>query len=153
MRQQPSFISAQNTDSKFIYLVFIVVAFGGLSSSVTRWLSKVPSWLTTFAPADALTMKEEAWNAFPECKSGYQSKICCSGDFLLTASADKQSSFLAYYFCTSRCSHHERGSLGMHSQNAKQVASLKFVARGDFLLTASADKRKSLGIGLSSDGI
>ncbi|XP_040993124.1 uncharacterized protein LOC121239847 isoform X3 [Juglans microcarpa x Juglans regia] len=100
MRQQPSFISAQNTDSKFIYLVFIVVAFGGLSSSVTRWLSKVPSWLTTFAPADALTMKEEAWNAFPECKSGYQSKICCSGDFLLTASADKSYIGRVFWSCS-----------------------------------------------------
>ncbi|XP_035541073.1 uncharacterized protein LOC109015196 isoform X2 [Juglans regia] len=28
----------------------------------------------------------------------------------------------------------------MHSQNANQVTSLKFVARGDFLLTVSADK-------------
>ncbi|KAF5480926.1 hypothetical protein F2P56_001629 [Juglans regia] len=53
--------------------------FSPLSSSYRpHGISKVPSWLTTFAPADALTMKEEAWNAFPECNSGYQSKICCS---------------------------------------------------------------------------
>ncbi|KAK9280189.1 hypothetical protein L1049_014137 [Liquidambar formosana] len=44
--------------------------------------SKVPSWLTTFAPADALVMKEQAWNAYPRCKS----VIKCSyfTKFLLT---------------------------------------------------------------------
>lgn len=33
--------------------------------------SKAPSWLRTFAPADALVMQEEAWNSYPRCKSGY----------------------------------------------------------------------------------
>ncbi|KAK4764676.1 hypothetical protein SAY86_025766 [Trapa natans] len=31
--------------------------------------SKAPSWLTTFAPADALILQEEAWNAYPRCKT------------------------------------------------------------------------------------
>lgn len=41
-----------------------------ISYSCNSLCSKVPSWLTTFAPADALIMQEEAWNAFPKCKSG-----------------------------------------------------------------------------------
>ena len=41
-----------------------------ISYSCNSYCSKVPSWLTTFAPADALIMQEEAWNAFPRCKSG-----------------------------------------------------------------------------------
>lgn len=32
--------------------------------------SKAPTWLSKFAPADALVMQEEAWNAYPRCKSG-----------------------------------------------------------------------------------
>ncbi|KAL3334182.1 hypothetical protein AABB24_030772 [Solanum stoloniferum] len=46
--------------------------------------SKAPSWLTTFAPADALVMQEEAWNACPKCrsvvKSPYFSKLFMSID-------------------------------------------------------------------------
>lgn len=41
-----------------------------ISYSCNSYCSKVPSWLTTFAPADSLIMQEEAWNAFPKCKSG-----------------------------------------------------------------------------------
>lgn len=32
--------------------------------------SKAPAWLTAFAPADALILQEEAWNAYPRCKTG-----------------------------------------------------------------------------------
>lgn len=32
--------------------------------------SKAPRWLTTFAPSDALILQEEAWNAYPRCKTG-----------------------------------------------------------------------------------
>ena len=32
--------------------------------------SKAPAWLSKLAPADALVMQEEAWNAYPRCKSG-----------------------------------------------------------------------------------
>ncbi|XP_048424883.1 phosphatidylinositol transfer protein 2-like isoform X2 [Pyrus x bretschneideri] len=38
---------------------------GHYSSKIYRLQSKAPSWLTTFAPADALIMQEEAWNAHP----------------------------------------------------------------------------------------
>ncbi|KAF4354626.1 hypothetical protein F8388_009617 [Cannabis sativa] len=43
---------------------------GQYTSKVYHLQSKVPTWLTTFAPADALIMKEEAWNAYPRCKTG-----------------------------------------------------------------------------------
>ncbi|KDP44117.1 hypothetical protein JCGZ_05584 [Jatropha curcas] len=39
------------------------------TSKVYRLQSKAPTWLTTFAPADALIMQEEAWNAYPRCKT------------------------------------------------------------------------------------
>ncbi|KAI4373514.1 hypothetical protein MLD38_011633 [Melastoma candidum] len=42
---------------------------GQYTSKVYRLQSKVPSWLTTFAPADALILEEEAWNAYPRCKT------------------------------------------------------------------------------------
>lgn len=42
---------------------------GHYTSKVYRLQSKVPAWLTTFAPADALILQEEAWNAFPRCKT------------------------------------------------------------------------------------
>lgn len=32
--------------------------------------SKAPAWLSKLAPAHALVMQEEAWNAYPRCKSG-----------------------------------------------------------------------------------
>ncbi|KAL5581184.1 hypothetical protein UlMin_013626 [Ulmus minor] len=45
---------------------------GRYTSKVYHLQSKVPSWLTTFAPADALVMQEEAWNAYPKCKTVIQ---------------------------------------------------------------------------------
>lgn len=42
---------------------------GHYTSKVYRFQSKIPSWITTFAPADALLLQEEAWNAYPKCKS------------------------------------------------------------------------------------
>ncbi|XP_048234011.1 phosphatidylinositol transfer protein 1 isoform X3 [Ricinus communis] len=39
------------------------------TSKVYRLQSKAPTWLTAFAPADALIMQEEAWNAYPRCKT------------------------------------------------------------------------------------
>ncbi|CAL5426569.1 unnamed protein product [Camellia sinensis] len=38
-------------------------------SKIYRLQSKVPAWLTAFARKDALVMQEEAWNAYPRCKS------------------------------------------------------------------------------------
>nr|KAJ0222133.1 hypothetical protein LSAT_V11C200059530 [Lactuca sativa] len=42
---------------------------GRYTSKVYRLQSKAPTWLSTFAPTDALTMQEEAWNAYPKCKT------------------------------------------------------------------------------------
>ncbi|OVA09916.1 Phosphatidylinositol transfer protein [Macleaya cordata] len=42
---------------------------GQYTSKVYHLQSKVPTWLTTFAAADALLMQEEAWNAYPRCKT------------------------------------------------------------------------------------
>lgn len=42
---------------------------GHYTSKVYRLQSKVPTWLTAFAPADALILQEEAWNAYPRCKT------------------------------------------------------------------------------------
>lgn len=42
---------------------------GHYTSKVYSFQSKIPSWLTTFASADSLLLKEEAWNAYPKCKS------------------------------------------------------------------------------------
>ncbi|XP_028106924.1 phosphatidylinositol transfer protein 2-like isoform X2 [Camellia sinensis] len=38
-------------------------------SKIYKLQSKVPAWLTAFARKDALVMQEEAWNAYPRCKS------------------------------------------------------------------------------------
>ncbi|KAK4717861.1 hypothetical protein R3W88_016199 [Solanum pinnatisectum] len=45
--------------------------FGGgqYTSKFYHLQSIAPSWLTTFAPADALVIQEEAWNAYPKCRS------------------------------------------------------------------------------------
>ncbi|GAV62095.1 IP_trans domain-containing protein, partial [Cephalotus follicularis] len=43
---------------------------GRYTSKIYRFQSKAPAWLTTFAPKDALVMEEEAWNAYPRCKTG-----------------------------------------------------------------------------------
>ncbi|KAK9940226.1 hypothetical protein M0R45_016896 [Rubus argutus] len=50
---------------------------GQYTSKVYRLQSKAPTWLTTFAPADALIMQEEAWNAYPRCKTDCGSSIIC----------------------------------------------------------------------------
>ncbi|XP_047971690.1 phosphatidylinositol transfer protein 2-like isoform X2 [Salvia hispanica] len=42
---------------------------GQYTLKIYRLQSKAPTWLTAFAPADALVMQEEAWNAYPRCKS------------------------------------------------------------------------------------
>ncbi|GMH07125.1 hypothetical protein Nepgr_008965 [Nepenthes gracilis] len=41
------------------------------TSKLYRFQSKIPSWITAFAPLDALVLQEEAWNAYPRCKSGF----------------------------------------------------------------------------------
>ncbi|XP_021734186.1 phosphatidylinositol transfer protein 1-like [Chenopodium quinoa] len=46
-----------------------LIGKGHYTSKVYSFQSKIPSWLTTFAPADSLLLKEEAWNAYPKCKS------------------------------------------------------------------------------------
>ncbi|XP_040993272.1 phosphatidylinositol transfer protein 1-like isoform X2 [Juglans microcarpa x Juglans regia] len=43
---------------------------GRYTSKVYRLQSKVPAWLRKFAPPHALDMQEEAWSAYPRCKSG-----------------------------------------------------------------------------------
>lgn len=57
---------------------------GQYTKKIYRLQSKAPSWLTTFAPANALVMQEEAWNAFPRCKSvvtcPYFTKFCLTID-------------------------------------------------------------------------
>ncbi|XVF47114.1 hypothetical protein PTKIN_Ptkin03bG0083000 [Pterospermum kingtungense] len=45
---------------------------GQYTSKIYRLQSKAPAWLTTIAPKDALIMQEEAWNAYPRCKTGLQ---------------------------------------------------------------------------------
>ncbi|KAJ4725971.1 Phosphatidylinositol transfer protein [Melia azedarach] len=42
---------------------------GQYTFKIYRLQSKAPSWLQTFAPADALIMQEEAWNSYPRCKT------------------------------------------------------------------------------------
>ncbi|KAL1558116.1 phosphatidylinositol transfer protein 2-like isoform X2 [Salvia divinorum] len=42
---------------------------GRYTLKIYRLQSKAPTWLSAFAPADALVMQEEAWNAYPRCKS------------------------------------------------------------------------------------
>ncbi|XP_073156289.1 uncharacterized protein [Henckelia pumila] len=42
---------------------------GQYTFKIYRLQRKAPSWLTSFAPSDALILQEEAWNAFPRCKS------------------------------------------------------------------------------------
>lgn len=48
---------------------------GHYTSKVYHLQSKAPSWISTFAPADALLMEEEAWNAYPRCKTGFPSSL------------------------------------------------------------------------------
>ncbi|KAL9675917.1 hypothetical protein QQ045_004125 [Rhodiola kirilowii] len=46
-----------------------VLGAGHYTSKLYRLQSKAPAWLTAFAPADALILQEEAWNAYPKCKT------------------------------------------------------------------------------------
>ncbi|KAM7496687.1 hypothetical protein LguiA_021101 [Lonicera macranthoides] len=46
-----------------------VLGRGHYTSKIYRLQSKAPGWLTTFAPSDALILLEEAWNAYPRCKT------------------------------------------------------------------------------------
>ncbi|XP_040993275.1 phosphatidylinositol transfer protein 1-like isoform X4 [Juglans microcarpa x Juglans regia] len=48
---------------------------GRYTSKVYRLQSKVPAWLRKFAPPHALDMQEEAWSAYPRCKSVLKVKI------------------------------------------------------------------------------
>ncbi|XP_042956982.1 phosphatidylinositol transfer protein 2-like isoform X9 [Carya illinoinensis] len=43
---------------------------GRYTPKVYRLQSKVPAWLRKFAPPHALDVQEEAWSAYPRCKSG-----------------------------------------------------------------------------------
>lgn len=42
---------------------------GQYTLKVYHLQSKLPSWLTAIAPASALQIEEEAWNAYPKCKT------------------------------------------------------------------------------------
>ncbi|GLT81850.1 hypothetical protein SLE2022_002800 [Rubroshorea leprosula] len=42
---------------------------GQYTSKIYRLQSKAPAWLAALAPKDALIMLEEAWNAYPRCKT------------------------------------------------------------------------------------
>ncbi|KAK6144467.1 hypothetical protein DH2020_021287 [Rehmannia glutinosa] len=42
---------------------------GQYTLKIYRLQSKAPTWLAKFAPTGALVMQEEAWNAYPRCKS------------------------------------------------------------------------------------
>ncbi|XAR60477.1 hypothetical protein NMG60_11033877 [Bertholletia excelsa] len=55
---------------------------GQYTSKIYRLQSKVPAWLTAFAPRGALVVQEEAWNAYPRCKSVI--KCPCFSKLLLT---------------------------------------------------------------------
>ncbi|KAL9678254.1 hypothetical protein QQ045_016096 [Rhodiola kirilowii] len=46
-----------------------VLGVGYYTSKVYRLQSKAPAWLAALAPADALILQEEAWNAYPRCKT------------------------------------------------------------------------------------
>ncbi|KAL6563600.1 hypothetical protein OROGR_002559 [Orobanche gracilis] len=43
---------------------------GQYTLKIYRLQSKAPTWLAKLAPTGALVMQEEAWNAYPRCKSG-----------------------------------------------------------------------------------
>ncbi|KAL3616410.1 hypothetical protein CASFOL_039800 [Castilleja foliolosa] len=42
---------------------------GQYTLKIYRLQSKAPTWLAKFAPTGSLVMQEEAWNAYPRCKS------------------------------------------------------------------------------------
>ncbi|KAH7432355.1 hypothetical protein KP509_07G018600 [Ceratopteris richardii] len=46
-----------------------VLGEGQYTMKVYNLQSKFPSWITAIAPADCLQIEEEAWNAYPKCKT------------------------------------------------------------------------------------
>eukprot|EP01094_Clydonella_sp_ATCC50884_P019369 TRINITY_DN3763_c0_g1_i3.p1 TRINITY_DN3763_c0_g1~~TRINITY_DN3763_c0_g1_i3.p1 ORF type:complete len:268 (-),score=87.50 TRINITY_DN3763_c0_g1_i3:79-882(-) len=42
---------------------------GQYTSKVYHLGSRIPAWIAALAPASALKLEEEAWNAFPDCKT------------------------------------------------------------------------------------
>ncbi|KAJ4970771.1 hypothetical protein NE237_003870 [Protea cynaroides] len=42
---------------------------GQYTSKLYRLQSKVPAWLSAFVPGDVFVMQEEAWDAYPRCKT------------------------------------------------------------------------------------
>lgn len=42
---------------------------GQYTSKVYHLQSKAPAWVTAIAPANSLAIEEEAWNAYPKCKT------------------------------------------------------------------------------------
>ncbi|CAM6025392.1 unnamed protein product [Sphagnum balticum] len=58
---------------------------GQFTSKIYHLQSKLPSWLAAFAPLNSMLIEEEAWNAYPKCKTGYISFHCpYFGRFKLT---------------------------------------------------------------------
>jgi hypothetical protein len=43
---------------------------GQFTSKIYHLQSKLPSWLAAFAPLNSMLIEEEAWNAYPKCKTG-----------------------------------------------------------------------------------
>ncbi|KAJ6849154.1 phosphatidylinositol transfer protein 2-like [Iris pallida] len=46
-----------------------VLGKGQYTSKVYHLQSKIPAWMKTFAPANAFTLQEESWSAFPKSKT------------------------------------------------------------------------------------
>ncbi|CAK9881056.1 unnamed protein product [Sphagnum jensenii] len=49
---------------------------GQFTSKIYHLQSKLPSWLAAFAPLNSMLIEEEAWNAYPKCKTGCISFHC-----------------------------------------------------------------------------
>lgn len=43
---------------------------GQYTSKIYHLQSKIPSWLSAFVSTKFMYIEEEAWNAFPKCKTG-----------------------------------------------------------------------------------
>lgn len=43
---------------------------GQYTFKIYHLASKLPSWLVSLIPKNALTLEEEAWNAYPRCVTG-----------------------------------------------------------------------------------
>nr|GMD12493.1 phosphatidylinositol transfer protein 2-like [Ipomoea batatas] len=85
---------------------------GQYTSKIYRLQSKAPTWLTKLAPEDALVMQEEAWNAYPMCKSGLYSYlgICIHEECLFSASfqfsfLNTSNDFLVVVWNSTSCSY------------------------------------------------